>query len=125
MRRHHKQPQSHQNDRHDARDPLNPRAEQLLADLDERDREPDVGEDHGVPDAFETHLPGGLQGGDEGDAEEPEGEGPDEAVWKISRVLVGFGGIVDLHREEESELLHHLCHSWVLGKDAIVRRHAC
>ena len=84
MRRHNKQPKSDEDDRHDARDPLDARAEQLLADLDERDREPDVGEDHGVPDAFEAHLAGGLEGGDEGDAEEPEGEGPDEAVW-------GFG----------------------------------
>jgi hypothetical protein len=33
-----------------------------------------------VPDAFEGHLFDGLEGGDEGDAEEPEGEGPEEAV---------------------------------------------
>ena len=80
MRRHNKQPKSDEDDRHDARDPLDARAEQLLADLDERDREANVGEDHGVPHALETHLLGGLQGGEEGDAEKPEGEGPDEAV---------------------------------------------
>ena len=79
MRRHDKQPQRHQHNRHPARDPLDPRAEQLLADLDERDREPNVGEDHGVPHAFEGHLPRGLEGGEQGDGEEPEGEGPDEA----------------------------------------------
>ena len=80
MRNHNKQPKCHEDDRHDARDPLDARAEQLLADLDERDREADVGEDHGVPHAFETHLFCRLEGGEEGDAEEPEGEGPDEAV---------------------------------------------
>lgn len=64
MRRHDKQPQRHENDRHNARHPLDARAEQLLADLDERDREADVGEDHGVPDAFEGHLPRGSQGGE-------------------------------------------------------------
>ena len=43
MRNHNKQPKCHEDDRHDARDPLNALAEQLLADLDERDREPDIG----------------------------------------------------------------------------------
>jgi hypothetical protein len=73
MRRHNKQPQRDQNDRHDTRDPLNSRTEQLLADLDERDRETDVGENHGVPHALETHLSHGLESRDKSDAEEPEG----------------------------------------------------
>jgi hypothetical protein len=85
MRRHNEQPQRNQNNRHDTRNPLNSRAEQLLANLDERDREAHVWENHGVPDAFETHLPDGLQGGDEGDAEEPEGEGPDETLRLLAR----------------------------------------
>jgi hypothetical protein len=88
MRRHNKQPQRHQNNRHDTRDPLYSRAEQLLTDLDERDREADVGEDHGVPHALEGHLSDCLQRGDQRDAEEPEGEGPDKAVWLVSKMIV-------------------------------------
>jgi hypothetical protein len=80
MHDHHKQPQRHQQDRHDARHPLDRGTEQLLADLDQRDSEADVREHCRVPDAFEGHLFDGLEGGDEGDAEEPEGEGPEEAV---------------------------------------------
>ena len=51
---------------------------------------PTLGEDHGVPHAFETHLFGGLQGGEEGDAEEPEGEGPDEALLLVSTMSLAF-----------------------------------
>jgi hypothetical protein len=67
-------------------------------------------------------LPRGLQGGDERDAEEPEGEGPDEALCVVSIMMADLREDLgcDLHCEEKSELLHHLCHSWVLGEDAIV-----
>jgi hypothetical protein len=85
MHHHNKQPQCDQDNRHDTRDPLNSRTEQLLADLNERDREAYVGENHGVPHALEAHLPDGLQSGDEGDAEEPEGEGPDETLRLLAR----------------------------------------
>jgi len=68
----HKQPQSHQQNRHDARNPLDRRAQQLLSDLDQGDREADVGEHRGVPDAFEGHLVYGPKGRDKGYAEEPE-----------------------------------------------------
>jgi hypothetical protein len=85
MRRHDKQPQRDQKNSHDTRDPLNSRTKQLLTDLDERDRETHVGENHGVPHALETHLPDGLQSGDECYAEEPEGEGPDETLRLLAR----------------------------------------
>jgi hypothetical protein len=78
MHEHDEQPERHQQDRHDARHPLDRGTEQLLADLDERDREADVGEHHGVPHAFEVHLLDGLESRDERYAEEPEGEGPEE-----------------------------------------------
>ena len=87
MHDHNKQPQRHQQDRHDARDPLNARAEQLLADLDGRDGEADVRKDHGVPHAFEGHLSRGLEGGDKSDAEKPEGESPDKALRVVSIVI--------------------------------------
>lgn len=80
MHDHNKKPQRHQQDRHDARHPLDGRTEQLLADLNQCDREAHVGEHHGVPDAFEGHLLDGLEGRDQCYAEEPEAEGPEETV---------------------------------------------
>lgn len=97
MHDHNKQPQRHQQDRHDARHPLDRGTEQLLADLDQRDREPDVGEDRRVPHAFEGHLLDGLEGRDEGDAEEPEGEGPEEAIRFVSMSDRTFGSFFFQH----------------------------
>lgn len=80
MHGHDIQPQRYQNDRHDARNPLDCRAKQLLADLDQGDCETDVWEDGGVPYALEGHLLDCPESRDERYAEEPEGEGPEESV---------------------------------------------